>query len=221
MRVAMVLDVTGSMKDDGKMAAMQKAAKSLVDQLSQLAKNDGDIYISVVPFAKDVNLGTSYKDATWIDWRFWSDQNPTWGTCSNTSKTNKTDCLSKSGRTWTPDKTKWTGCVTDRTQNYDITNTAPTSTNAPTMVPAEKTYRLKYCKSSSSRLYAADHAAELRLDHAQDADRQLAAHRQYQPGHRSRMGLADAGVGTAPFNAPAKDTATIPIRTPSSCCRTA
>ena len=49
MRVAMVLDVTGSMKDDGKMAAMQKAAKALVDQLSLLNKNDGDIYISMVP----------------------------------------------------------------------------------------------------------------------------------------------------------------------------
>ena len=103
MRVAMVLDVTGSMKDNGKMAAMQKAAKALVDQLAKLVKTDGDVYISMVPFAKDVNLGTSYKDATWIDWGFWSDQNPTWGTCSNTSKTNKTDCLSKSGRTWTPD----------------------------------------------------------------------------------------------------------------------
>ena len=68
MRVAMALDVTGSMRDDGKMPAMQTAAKSLIDQLSPLAKNPGDIYISVVPFAKDVNLGTSYSNQTWIDW---------------------------------------------------------------------------------------------------------------------------------------------------------
>ena len=40
------------------MPAMQTAAKSLIDQLSPLAKNPGDIYISIVPFAKDVNLGT-------------------------------------------------------------------------------------------------------------------------------------------------------------------
>src|SRR6201991_2122365 len=59
MRVAMVLDVTGSMADDGKMPAMQTAAKNLVDQLSALAKNDGDIYISVIPFSKDVNVGSS------------------------------------------------------------------------------------------------------------------------------------------------------------------
>ena len=46
------------------MPAMQTAAKSLIDQLSALAKNPGDIYISVVPFAKDVNLGTSYANQT-------------------------------------------------------------------------------------------------------------------------------------------------------------
>src|SRR4051812_16234581 len=56
MRVAMVLDNTGSMADNGKMPAMQTAAKSLIDQLSALAKNPGDVYISVVPFAKDVNF---------------------------------------------------------------------------------------------------------------------------------------------------------------------
>src|SRR5258705_455025 len=77
MRVAMVLDVTGSMANSGKMAAMQKAAKALVDQLSLLAKNPGDMYISMVPFAKDVNLGTSYKDETWIDWSLWDTQSAT------------------------------------------------------------------------------------------------------------------------------------------------
>jgi Flp pilus assembly protein TadG len=45
MRVAMVLDVTGSMASSGKMPAMQTAAKALVDQLSALEKNPGDIYI--------------------------------------------------------------------------------------------------------------------------------------------------------------------------------
>ena len=60
MRVAMALDNTGSMADDGKMPAMQTAAKSLIDQLSALAKNPGDIYISIVPFAKDVNMGASF-----------------------------------------------------------------------------------------------------------------------------------------------------------------
>src|SRR3954466_9391236 len=78
MRVALVLDVTGSMADDGKMDAMKPAAKALVDQLSALAKTDGDIYISLVPFSKDVMMGPSFKDATWIDWSDWDANNGNW-----------------------------------------------------------------------------------------------------------------------------------------------
>ena len=44
---------TGSTASSGKMGAMRTAAKSLVDQLSLLAKTDGDIYISMVPFDKE------------------------------------------------------------------------------------------------------------------------------------------------------------------------
>jgi hypothetical protein len=219
MRVAMVLDVTGSMSSSGKMGAMQTAAKSLVDQLSLLAKNTGDIYISMVPFAKDVNLGTSYKDETWIDWDYWSNQNPTWGTCSQASKTTKSSCLS-AGKVWTPDKTKWTGCVTDRTQDYDTKNTAPTSTNAPTMVVAEE-YVAKdwygnvteqYCKTGNTPYVGKvvplsyDWAA---LKSAIDA---------LQPTGNTNQGIGLAwgwltlGVGVAPFNAPAKDTANYTYR---------
>lgn len=213
MRVAMALDVTGSMADDGKMAAMQKAAKALVDQLAKLVKTDGDVYISMVPFAKDVNLGTSYKDATWIDWDYWSDQNPTWGTCSKASKTNKSDCLAVSGRTWTPDKTKWTGCVTDRTQDYDISNAEPTSSNAPTMVvPEEYTTTdrrgnvTQYCKSTSSAYVGTIVPLTYNWTTLKDAIGKL------QPTGNTNQGIGLAwawltlGVGKVPFNAPAKDT---------------
>ena len=213
MRVAMALDVTGSMADDGKMAAMQKAAKALVDQLAKLVKTDGDVYISMVPFAKDVNLGTSYKDATWIDWDYWSDQNPTWGTCSKASKTNKSDCLASSGRTWTPDKTKWTGCVTDRTQDYDISNAEPTSSNAPTMVvPEEYTTTdrrgnvTQYCKSTSSAYVGTIVPLTYNWTTLKDAIGKL------QPTGNTNQGIGLAwawltlGVGKVPFNAPAKDT---------------
>jgi len=214
MRVAMVLDVTGSMKDNGKMAAMQKAAKALVDQLSLLNKNDGDIYISMVPFAKDVNLGTSYKDETWIDWDVWTDQNPTWGTCSKATKTTKSDCLSRSGRTWTPDKTKWTGCVTDRTQNYDISNAPPVSTNAPTMVvPEEYTTTdrwgnvTQYCKSNTTayvgKIVPLTNAWQTLKD---DIDKLMPTGNTNQ-GIGLAWGWLTLGVGVVPFNAPAKDTA--------------
>jgi Flp pilus assembly protein TadG len=209
MRVAMVLDVTGSMKDNGKMAAMQKAAKALVDQLSLLSKTDGDIYISMVPFAKDVNLGTSYQDETWLDWDVWSDQNPYWGTCSNTKKDNKPDCLSKSGRVWTPDKTKWTGCVTDRTQDYDITNTPPTSTNAPTMVVPEEyvSGSTKYCKTGSSSYVGKIVPLTTAWETLKGDIDKLVPTGNTNQGIGLAWGWLTLGVGVVPFNAPAKDTA--------------
>jgi Flp pilus assembly protein TadG len=74
MRVAMALDNTGSMAQDGKIGALRTASTNLITQLSALAKNPGDVYISIVPFAKVVNVGASNYAATWIDWTDW--QNP-------------------------------------------------------------------------------------------------------------------------------------------------
>lgn len=144
MRVAMVLDVTGSMADDGKMPAMQTAAKNLVDQLSALAKTDGDIYISVVPFSKDVNAGSSNYAQSWIDWTDWNAAN---GTCSNTSYTKQSTCVN-AGKTWTPkNHNTWTGCITDRDQDDDTKNTTPVSSNSSTLFPAEQ---YSYCNPANS-----------------------------------------------------------------------
>ena len=113
MRVALALDVTGSMASDGKMTALKPAAKSLIDQLAALAKNPGDVYISVVPFAKDVNVGASNYSQSWINWTDWDSANQScnWNGCTTASHTT------------------WNGCVTDRNQPYDTQNTAPTSSN--------------------------------------------------------------------------------------------
>jgi hypothetical protein len=71
MRVAMVLDNTGSMADNGKMPAMQKAAKDMIDTLSGYNKQDGDVYISIVPFSKDVNVDTANLSQSWLNWTEW------------------------------------------------------------------------------------------------------------------------------------------------------
>jgi hypothetical protein len=80
MRVAMVLDNTGSMADNKKMPAMQKAAKDMIDTLAGFNKQEGDVYISIIPFAKDVNVGafntTSNLDASWINWTEWEAEPP-------------------------------------------------------------------------------------------------------------------------------------------------
>ncbi|MDU1668079.1 MAG: TadE/TadG family type IV pilus assembly protein, partial [Bradyrhizobium sp.] len=77
MRVALALDNTGSMAYSGKMTALQNAVAGsggLIDQLSALAKSPGDVYISLIPFAKVVNVGASNYAQSWIDWTDW--QNP-------------------------------------------------------------------------------------------------------------------------------------------------
>ena len=66
LRVAMILDNTGSMSQDNKMVALQNASTQtggLIDQLAALSHTDGDVYISVIPFAKTVNVGTTNSGA--------------------------------------------------------------------------------------------------------------------------------------------------------------
>jgi Flp pilus assembly protein TadG len=150
MRVALALDNTGSMNDNGKIAALRNAVAGtggLIDQLSALAKNDGDVYISVIPFAKDVNVGNSNQ--TWIDWTDWNAAN---GTCSRPSYTTQSTCVA-AGKTWTPaNHNTWTGCVTDRTQSYDTLNTAPVASITDTFFPAEEYYEngQYYCKTGNN-----------------------------------------------------------------------
>jgi Flp pilus assembly protein TadG len=73
MRVALVLDNTGSMAQNGKIGALRTAAAGsggLIDQLSRLAQNPGDVYISIIPFAKVVNVGSQVSGGN-IDWTDW------------------------------------------------------------------------------------------------------------------------------------------------------
>ncbi|MGY3476549.1 pilus assembly protein TadG-related protein [Bradyrhizobium ottawaense] len=199
MRVALVLDVTGSMADDGKMPAMQTAAKNLVDQLSTLAKTNGDVYISVVPFSKDVNVGSSNYDKSWIDWSDWEAMN---GSCSDNWYKQQSSCVS-AGKTWTPkNHNKWTGCVTDRDQDYDTKNTAPVSSNSSTLFPAEQ---YSYCNSSNSAYIQ----PIMPLSYDWSALKTLI-------GNLVPTGNTNQGIGLAwgwmtlstgdPMNAPAKDT---------------
>jgi Flp pilus assembly protein TadG len=71
LRVALVLDVTGSMADDGKIGALKTATKNLLTQLRAAAPTSGDVYVSIIPFSKDVNVGTASVGASWLDWSDW------------------------------------------------------------------------------------------------------------------------------------------------------
>jgi hypothetical protein len=59
LRVALVLDNTGSMADDGKISALITATNNLLTQLKNAVVNPGDVYVSIIPFVKDVNVGSA------------------------------------------------------------------------------------------------------------------------------------------------------------------
>ena len=131
LRVALVLDNTGSMASDGKMDALKTASHNLLTQLQQAAVHPEDVYVSIVPFSKDVNFGSDNYAQSWLRWDLWEEVN---GSCSNTSYSNRTSCQSHS-KVWTPAAhNTWNGCVTDRDQNFDTTNSAAAvgSTQYPT-----------------------------------------------------------------------------------------
>jgi Flp pilus assembly protein TadG len=143
LRVALALDNTGSMAQAGKMTALQGGAKNLIDTLSATATNQGDVYISIVPFANEVNMGaTAYVNSGYIDWSNWSTFNSNLNgyTCgSSNSNRNKTmKCGTANNST-----SNWNGCVMDRgnqsapaSTNDDTTSTAPSS--GTTLFPADQ-----------------------------------------------------------------------------------
>jgi Flp pilus assembly protein TadG len=135
LNLALVLDNTGSMAQSGKMTALKTAAHNLLSTLQSAAKTPGDVQVSIVPFALDVNAGTSNVNASWIDWTDW---NVAHGSCSSHNYSTQSSCTSH-GKTWTHDNhNTWNGCVADRDQNYDAQNTAPLAGNSSTQFPADQ-----------------------------------------------------------------------------------
>ena len=150
LRVALVLDNTGSMADDGKMAALKTATKSLLTQLKSAATTNGDVYVSIIPFSKDVNVGSSNYNASWIDWTNWNSDNQScsggggwggwggngwgWGGWNFHGGSN---CSAANHNTWN-------GCITDRgpsnapgNSTWDQVATAPDGTTN-SLWPAEQ-----------------------------------------------------------------------------------
>jgi len=140
LRVALVLDNTGSMAEGSptsKISALKTATHNLLSQLQTAAKVDGDIYVSIIPFVKDVNVGSSNSSQDWIDWTAWDAANGTNVQTGQTCTTNRFGHQSCTPTyTWTPaSHSTWNGCVMDRDQNYDTMNTAPAS---GALFPAEQ-----------------------------------------------------------------------------------
>jgi Flp pilus assembly protein TadG len=190
LRVALALDNTGSMDADGKMTALKSATKSLLTQLKNAASTNGDVYVSIIPFSDDVNIGDSNYNATYIDWTDWDQDNTTTSCTGRRGRTCKTVTLSHS---------QWNGCITDRggsnapSQDYDRKVTAP-GTSAASKYPADQS---DYCPTAMKGL-SYDWTGMSNL-----LDKMSPAGSTNQP-----IGLVWAWqslVGGGPLTAPAKD----------------
>jgi Flp pilus assembly protein TadG len=71
LNLALALDNTGSMASNSKMTELKKAAHTLLTTLQNAAQTPGDVKVSIIPFATDVNIGTGNVSAGWLDWTDW------------------------------------------------------------------------------------------------------------------------------------------------------
>lgn len=96
--VALVLDNTGSMTQTdssgtSKISALKTATTQLLGTLQGASATPGDVMVSIVPFSKDVNIGSSNYTQSWIDWSLY-------GSCNISGITDQGTCQSTHG-TWT------------------------------------------------------------------------------------------------------------------------
>ena len=127
--VALVLDNTGSMNETdstgtSKITALKNASHSLLSTLQSVAANPGDVEVAIVPFAKDVRIGTSYVNATWLDWSDWNTQ---YGSAPASTVGPGSSCPLSAG------------CVTQ-----------PGSTSSTNTVPSSGTYKGYICPNAIS-----------------------------------------------------------------------
>ena len=124
LRVALVLDNTGSMSETdytgtSKISALISATHQLLTTLQNAATHAGDVQVALIPFSKDVNVGTSNVNASWIDWTDWEAAPPNAGTISGNVGPGSSCPFS----TWS----KGYGCQSSPTNGSSSTNYIPSS----------------------------------------------------------------------------------------------
>ena len=189
LNLALALDNTGSMASSGKMTALKEAAHNLLTTLKNAEKTPGDIKVSIVPFAVDVNVGTSNVEAPWIDWTDWEAAN---GTCSSSSYHKKSSCEFErqdldAGRSQHLERLRQRPRPEQRRHEH-----RHGSRRAGHHVP----------RPSGLRLPGRHDDVVARLARAQQQGRRDDADRQHQCHDRHAGGVADTVAG-GPFNAPA------------------
>ena len=139
LRVALVLDNTGSMADSGKMPALQSATQALLTQLQGAVTVAGDVYVSIIPFVKDVNVGASAYNATWVYWGTAAQDpgltdNASWdainGTCNSGGWTTRSNCITKAGSCSNNSYTQQSTCLSHGNCSIGGNNTSQSTCNS-------------------------------------------------------------------------------------------
>src|SRR5579885_2025719 len=232
LRVALVLDNTGSMADAGKIDALKTATNNLLTQLKGAATQNGDVYVSIIPFVKDVNVGaanyasnyiywgTVLQDPTLSDNTSWDANNGScsksgngcgWGWGGGSSSSTRSGCLSIGG-IWTPaNHNTWNGCVMDR--GYPASQTPlsgksgpDTTNNYDTNVGA--TDILKMSSLYAAEQYSSCPQAAMGLSYDWTSMTSLVNNMQPAGNTNQAIGLQLGWmslVGGGPFTSPAMD----------------
>ncbi len=121
VEIAMVLDNTGSMLQNGKLDQLKLAATGMIDEIAKsTGGQNGLISVSVVPFGVNVNVGVANDAATWL----------------GPVKTKSVLVLFPLPH-YENVPLPWTGCVADRVNPYTPTSTLPTASTPATLYPRE------------------------------------------------------------------------------------
>ena len=156
LELALVLDNTGSMASSGKLTQLKLASHNLLTTLQTAAKQPGDVKVAIIPFDTKVNIGTGYAGQSWMDYSVNHIQ-----------------------------QNQWQGCVQDRDQPNDTTDTTPTS-DIHTKFPAAQCSGLTTMMTLTDIL---DTTGFTNLNSKIDA---MQAVGQHQRDHRAGVGLARA-----------------------------
>jgi Flp pilus assembly protein TadG len=141
LELALVLDVTGSMDQQGRMTELKKATKNLLTTLKNAAKQPNDVRVAIVPFAGQVNVDRSVnQNAAWLDWTEWEAEPPymsTW--LANSSNL----------QTWEQTGPGSVCPLSTNTHGFRCT-ASPTSNTSVSNIPSSGSYNGYICPGNST-----------------------------------------------------------------------
>jgi Flp pilus assembly protein TadG len=141
LELSLVLDVTGSMDQQGRMTELKKATKNLLTTLKNAAKQPDDVKVAIVPFAGQVNVDRPTNlNATWLDWSSWESE-PEYMATWLANSTNL--------QTWEQTGPGSNCPLSTNTHGFRCV-ASPTSTSTVSSIPSSGTYNGYICPGNST-----------------------------------------------------------------------